>query len=31
MSRISIDKPAIEAFCRKHHIRKFELFGTTEG
>jgi predicted nucleotidyltransferase len=28
MSRISVDKSAVEAFCRKHHIRRLALFGS---
>ena len=26
--KISIDRPKIEAFCRKHHIKKLALFGS---
>ena len=27
-ARISIDRGQIEAFCRRHHIRKLALFGS---
>ena len=27
-SRIPIDRPAIEAFCRRHHVRRLALFGS---
>ncbi len=27
-SQISIDKPKLTEFCRKHHIRKLSLFGS---
>ena len=29
MARISIDEKKITAFCRKHHIRRLALFGST--
>ncbi|MGC9335473.1 MAG: nucleotidyltransferase family protein [Anaerolineae bacterium] len=29
MSRISIDEVKIAAFCRKHHMRRLALFGST--
>ncbi len=29
MARISIDQEKIAAFCRKHHIRRLALFGST--
>jgi hypothetical protein len=29
MTRISIDEEKIAAFCRKHHIRRLALFGST--
>jgi uncharacterized protein len=28
MSRIRVDRSAVEAFCRKHYIRKLALFGS---
>jgi len=29
MARVSVDKEKITAFCRKHHIRRLALFGST--
>jgi len=28
VSRISIDRTAIEAFCHRHHVRRLSLFGS---
>ncbi len=28
MARIAVDRQKISEFCRKHHIRKFALFGS---
>jgi predicted nucleotidyltransferase len=29
MAHVSVDKKTIAAFCRKHHIRRLALFGST--
>jgi predicted nucleotidyltransferase len=29
MAQISVDEQKIAAFCRKHHIRRLALFGST--
>ena len=28
MARIDLDQPTVEAFCRKHGLRKLSLFGS---
>jgi predicted nucleotidyltransferase len=28
VARIELDQPAVEAFCRKHGLRKLSLFGS---
>ena len=31
VSSITLDKPALERFCRRHHIVRLSLFGSAVG